>query len=50
MEQHRLVVTEQSRNVKYSTGNRASNAVITVCGVGGVLGLLGDHFASYINV
>lgn len=37
-------------NIKYSTGNIASDIVITVCGVRWVTALLGDHCVRCVNV
>lgn len=48
-EKHRLAVTEQPREVKYSPGNRVNNIVITP-GHQVQPGLSGDHFTSYIKV
>lgn len=36
-EKYRLVVTKQSRDVKYGTGNTVSLIVITMCGAKGIL-------------
>ena len=37
-------------DVKYSTGSIVSNIVITMCSVRWVLGLLGNHSVSRVNV
>lgn len=47
-EKYRPVVTKESRDAEYSTGNTVSITVTTTFDVSGVLDLLGDHFVSYI--
>ena len=47
---YRLVVTKQSRDVKFSPGSIVSNTAISMYGAGWVLDLLRDHFVNYMNV
>lgn len=47
---YKLVITKQSRDVKYSIGTIVNNIAIITHGVRWVLDLSGDYFISYINV
>ena len=50
IKKYRLTVTKQSRDVKYSIGNRVKSIVTTMYGARWLLEISGDHSVKYMIV